>query len=121
MTKNIITQERFEAWLFSQPDEREYKYFNTEGCLICDFIKENTSNEAAGVGGDYYRVQSDHFEKIPFEPWLLVVMTEYKMTKLGGLSVPICKTFKQVKAIYEAFHGNPADTLGNLKNEKRST
>lgn len=53
-----INREQFEAWLFSQPDERVFNYFQSfpndqPGCLLCNFFRENCS-EPIIVGEDYY-------------------------------------------------------------------
>jgi hypothetical protein len=37
-----IEREHFEAWLFSQPKDREFDYQNTTGgCAICSFVIAN--------------------------------------------------------------------------------
>jgi hypothetical protein len=48
----IIHQEKFEAWLFSQPDEREFEYIDHRGCVICSFLKE-TTNAKEPMAGPY--------------------------------------------------------------------
>lgn len=52
---NTINREHFEAWLFSQPDERMFNYsegFNTDqiGCVMCNFLRENTNISQFCVG-----------------------------------------------------------------------
>jgi hypothetical protein len=55
-----IEMETFEAWLFAQPDEREWNYMDGHKCMICSFIKETSSAKDPGVGGSYYRVNGEH-------------------------------------------------------------
>lgn len=38
-----INRERFEAWLFSQPKDRNFDYTNPRDCAICAFLKETTN------------------------------------------------------------------------------
>lgn len=46
-----ISRELFEAWLFSQPKEREFNYMdNTGGCAVCAFVRETTSHANAKGG-----------------------------------------------------------------------
>lgn len=52
---NTINREQFEAWLFSQPPERTFKY--TEGtpsspigCLACNYLREMTDAKNFFVG-----------------------------------------------------------------------
>lgn len=44
-----IQQERFEAWLFSQPDEREFDYTRSTDCVICNFFRETTAIKCIAV------------------------------------------------------------------------
>lgn len=60
---NTINREHFEAWLFSQPDERTFIY--TEGaadapigCLLCNFIREQTNITAFYVGASYLTTEN---------------------------------------------------------------
>jgi len=52
----IIEQERFEAWLFSQPDNRKWFFFDNTGCCLASFIKETTNAQYVTVGGCTYTV-----------------------------------------------------------------
>jgi hypothetical protein len=46
-----INRERFEAWLFSQPDERMFDYMDVNGgCAVCAFIRETTQHKEACGG-----------------------------------------------------------------------
>lgn len=38
-----LNQERFEAWLFSQPPERVIESTNPNDCFLCSFLKETTN------------------------------------------------------------------------------
>lgn len=52
-----IETERFEAWLFAQPDNRTYSYTAIYDCLISKFIKETTNITEFWCGlteGHYY-------------------------------------------------------------------
>lgn len=50
-----ISRERFEAYIFNQPLDRTYNYFDQRGCVLCCFIRETTSLKNPRVGGfDYY-------------------------------------------------------------------
>jgi len=104
-----INQETFEAWLFSQPDDRQYDYRDNEGCLLCMFAKE-TSNKRLSVAGRAFRVISDPentFKYIDFDSWLQRFMCDCVRTNLGYDSVPLSEDFKTVKAIYVAMFGQP--------------
>jgi hypothetical protein len=39
----VINQERFEAWLFSQPLDRVIEAANTDKCFLCSFLKETAN------------------------------------------------------------------------------
>ncbi len=42
-----IMQERFEAWLDSQPDDRVIDLFNCQACLMTSYLRENTLHDKA--------------------------------------------------------------------------
>jgi len=54
MTTPEIHYEKFEAWLLSQSDEREFDYMDTENCLVCMFLKETTNAAKPHCGGETY-------------------------------------------------------------------
>lgn len=48
-----INREHFEAWLFSQPEERKFNYLDvTGGCAVCSFIRETTNFTNCAGGSD---------------------------------------------------------------------
>lgn len=101
-----IQQETFEAWLFSQPDERTYDYLNINNCLICNFAHE-TTNKKLRVSYDRFYLQEEKYEKAyQFDDWLMRLMRGCHITKLGYISVgTLHPTFKHVKAIYVSLYG----------------
>lgn len=46
-----IERELFEAWLFSQPPERQFYYYDTNGCAIASFLREALGIQRPRVGG----------------------------------------------------------------------
>lgn len=74
---NEINRESFEAWLFSQPPEREFNYSDIKGgCAVCTFVRETTSYSEACGGSDYYGVRLKNNwadvnpEIVPLPDWL---------------------------------------------------
>lgn len=57
-----IEQERFEAWLFSQPTERVFVWTSVEHCAVCEFLNETQSLVA--TSGAWW---SNLWVKQPFE------------------------------------------------------
>lgn len=52
---NQINREQFEAWLFSQPDERTFNYVegyidDKTGCVMCNYLREHTNLKFFIVG-----------------------------------------------------------------------
>ena len=69
-----INRERFEAWLFSQPPEREFRYTDSDGCAFCHFVMETTNLVARCAAT--WRVAKDRKGLVSAEPqafpkWML--------------------------------------------------
>lgn len=67
-----INRETFEAWLLAQPAEREFVYSqgfpkDEPGCLVCNFLRENTKVKNFTVYGRYVDVEG---KALGFEKWL---------------------------------------------------
>ncbi len=84
---NTINREQFEAWLFSQPDERNFAYIEGQpdaptGCLVCNFLRENTNHKHFGVSGaaEGFRVGFEDCTK--FEPWLELLLRQNGFTEI---------------------------------------
>jgi hypothetical protein len=84
-----INKETFEAWLFSQLDERIFFYNNNNDCLLCKFLKETTRFSRPDVGG--FTWQAD--KTLPREN--LPLWFEYLMSKRCATGKAI--TFGQMK------------------------
>lgn len=63
-----LEKERFEAWLFSQPDKREFDYLNTTGCMGCSFVKETTNINNPAFGGITWG-KLDNYGDWPLPDW----------------------------------------------------
>lgn len=57
-----LEKERFEAWLFSQPDDRKWNYGDSENCAGCCFVRETTNVKNPNFGGHYWRIGRNEFE-----------------------------------------------------------
>lgn len=102
--KNTINREHFEAWLFSQPDDRRFEYLEGQpssltGCVVCNFLREQTNITTFGVSGSQvgFRTSLD-FDYIPFEPWLQNLLLE--------LANPVSFDAKRAKAMYISLFPN---------------
>jgi hypothetical protein len=68
-----IEKERFEAWLFSQPDDRTWNYCDNLGCVGCCFLKETVAMPNPGFGGDFYFEDMEIIGEEPKEiPYFLI-------------------------------------------------
>lgn len=80
-----IEKERFEAWLMSQPGDRRFVYTNTNDCLICRFIKENTNCAIPSVGSDRYWI-GEFMGHLP--QWLQDCMIEGMLAAYSAGDIP---------------------------------
>lgn len=69
-----INKERLEAWLFSQPDERIWRYCDPWGCVACSFLKETTEFNDAEVGSDFWRQKRGGSELNPLPEFMLELL-----------------------------------------------
>lgn len=68
-----IHKEHFEAWLFGQPDNREWVYTSPTSCVICCFLREQCRIEQALVNPESWFLSSADVPDRPqiFHEWLL--------------------------------------------------
>lgn len=109
----IINQERFEAWLFSQPDERTLEYGSCYHCVVGTFIRETTSfwPNVGGLtvtiwsGGDSFFTSHNNEYDGPLPQFIIDLLRERRaqdILKLGD-----------VKQWYIKLFGDPnANTMG---------
>lgn len=97
-----INRETFEAWLFTQPDERTYNFIDYSDCLLCKFIKETTNIENIRVGSTYFRVNGKCQE---FDDWLMRYAIGFNPK--ANTSLAIGATFGNAKLLYTIIFGNP--------------
>ena len=55
-----IQKERFEAWLFSQPDSRPFHWSDGCDCIMGHFLRENVSKECI-VGAHIWSLSTGHY------------------------------------------------------------
>lgn len=80
-------KERLEAWLFSQPDEREWNYTSNTKCVICSLVKETTSHNRVSAVPDRFGFK-DAFEfPIPDFALRLLRQAKYDYFNSGGKSL----------------------------------
>lgn len=60
-----INKERFEAWLFAQPDNRTWDYKNGHGCVACYFLIENVKVNGVSVGHEDFTVGYNNKRQLP--------------------------------------------------------
>lgn len=61
----ILNLEHFEAWLFAQPDDREYAYIDIYDCLISRFAKETTNVKNVHCSPEFLS-----YNRVIFQPTL---------------------------------------------------
>lgn len=79
-----IHRERFEAWLFSQPDERGFVYSDPKNCLVCMFIKETSAFNNPEVGPLDYKA-APHLPVQPLPPFIRNGRLEKSLLAVGWL------------------------------------
>lgn len=111
-TMTTINRELFEAWLFSQPREREFVYINglsdeEPGCVVCSFLRETTNIKRFAVGDTYmniYKGESTDYDAVNLPTWL----NELHLASLAGTP-----TFGAVQDHYLQLFPNTLDGLFN--------
>lgn len=81
---NKINREQFEAWLFSQPDERQLNYvqgqsYKYPGCLVCNFLREIVGLTCFYVSSNdigWWSPEINNSQKFQFEDWLYSLLEE---------------------------------------------
>lgn len=63
MTKDKIERENFEFWLFGQSKTRRFHLWDTNDCILCNFLKENQgemnifcSIDTIQIGANVYNI-----------------------------------------------------------------
>lgn len=105
-----INKETFEAWLFSQPDDKVWNYEDNCGCVVACFIKE-TTNINPSVVPRKFRDQGKPAwfpEYINFPQWLINFEDSWfqhgvdERTRLESFI-----TAKKAKALWIDMFGSP--------------
>lgn len=68
-----IEREPFEAWLFAQPPERTFDYFDVNGgCAICAFVRETTKFKDTDGGSTTVtlKIEGLHQGVVELPDWL---------------------------------------------------
>lgn len=110
MTK--INREQFEAWLFAQPNNRTFNYREGKstdlvGCIICNFLREQTGVKNFKVGGHRLGIITPT-DVIPFTQWtslflLAALMAgDYDQSKHTTVITGL-----QAKTAYTTLFGSP--------------
>lgn len=82
-----IERERFQAWLESQPKDREFDYSDIKKCAICCFFHETTKFKTAKAGGKYVRLVTGEETIIPIPEWLHErILMVYPLTIINMLT-----------------------------------
>lgn len=97
---NTINREHFEAWLFSQPDERTFEYIygsydSNPGCLLCNFLRETTNINKFEVGRIIVSMNGTNY---PLPNWFINLLSKQWLKEHEFYSRNI--TFKEVKEHY---------------------
>lgn len=112
-----INRELFEAWLFSQPREREFVYTDNRNCLICSFLKSNTRFQNPNVSHSHLYLDNCKSEPIP--SWLFETISNsnynevYNGYKVGKPVKDGRRTFAYVQDSYLQLFPNTLDGLSN--------
>lgn len=93
-----LQKERFEAWLFSQPREREVDLSDVNNCLLCRFYRETTKLHIYALWHKLWNVFTPQ-EAILIPEWFQKVVRsgiEYQTT-FGAMQDAFRETFKEVE------------------------
>lgn len=82
MTTEIIHKERFEAWLFSQPDERRFDYVDNRNCIGCCFLREMARFDLLSFGPD--AVYDKHATRFPLPEWFTNLLRVVRIDNPSG-------------------------------------
>jgi len=81
MSKTVtIEKERFEAWLFAQPRERQFRYSSPCNCLNALFLKENTHLKQPLVGDSFFIEEYKEYgsaETTPIPAWNMQLLSRF--------------------------------------------
>jgi len=77
-----IEKERFEAWLFSQPRDRYFRFTNSRGCLICSFLNETMKGKWFVDAWDFGPIDKHgdycYYHQLP--KWLVEMVDKIRMS-----------------------------------------
>lgn len=77
---SLFNKERFEAWLATQPAQREFDYMDIRGCALCAFVKENTSIKDFSAGSENVSVWNGcGRHNIPIPEWIVSLIKEARI------------------------------------------
>jgi hypothetical protein len=107
-----INKETFEAWLFSQPDDRTFDYMDNRDCLVCKYVKEVVGyKKNFSVGADYIRLHESLFTEFTFEKWFIDLLGErYNFSKHSEVSI---FTFGEMKEAWLELWPDTENDLGH--------
>lgn len=105
---NEINREQFEAWLFAQADDREFKYTqggwdDRVGCVMCNYLREQTNMKRFVVAVvDVTDFSVLGWRTVALPRWFIELMQHRDYVHL---------TAKSVKKAYTKLFGNPDTCL----------
>jgi hypothetical protein len=76
---NPITRESFEAWLFSQPDDRVFLFTSCTSCVVASFLKETTSYNTPIVTDKYFMNGSNIQTERNLPEWLVILLEKVRL------------------------------------------
>lgn len=84
-----IEQERFEAWLFSQPPDRVFRWASTQHCAVCEFLNETQRLKATSGAtfsrlwrGEPYTDEGCVIEEVAWPEWLQRIVVYFPINGL---------------------------------------
>jgi hypothetical protein len=99
-----INREQFEAWLFSQPDERLFIYTeggetDKTGCLVCNFLREQTGLNGFNVSVCWVSYGPTLTDRMHFQEWLMNLLQRRSPSPFSA---------KETKLNYVSMFGDPS-------------
>jgi hypothetical protein len=113
-----INRETFEAWLFSQPDDRVIEASNGTKSFFCSFVRETTKYKGFMFGWEAAHLNSFLGPTVVLPSWLKLLLSRENLYRVKGCSglreEKLFLTCGELKQSYITLFGNP---LTNQINE----
>lgn len=111
--KPEINRERFEAWLFAQPEDRVVDLGSTDSCLMCSFVQETSPNQINFTGWkSFYWKNTGDFSLYSVPEWFDLFINK----RFRGKALSTCKvTFSHLQKLYTEEFGCPEQILPEPK------